>query len=96
MVEYLRDYTVLNGVYYLFQFFSLLFCETTYFKSAKKCEMASFCMTSLHVDLNEAAKYVDIITTHIASLLIAPSHTRTKYKMAMIFGLTCEDSSTNL
>ena len=26
-------------------------------------------------------------TTHIASLLIAPSHTRTKYKMAMIFGL---------
>ena len=28
---------------------------------------------------------------HIASLLIAPSLTRTKYKMAMIIGLTYED-----
>ena len=27
-------------------------------------------------------------TTHIASLLIASSHTRTKYKMVTIFGLT--------
>ena len=26
------------------------------FKSAKKCEMTSFCMTSLHVDLFETAK----------------------------------------
>ena len=49
--------------------------------------MTSYCMTSLHVDLNEAAKCVDYIT-HIASLLIAPSHTRTKYKVATIFGLT--------
>ena len=32
-------------------------------------------------------------TIHIASLLIAPSTTRTKYKMATIFGLTYEDSS---
>ena len=64
------------------------------FQSAEKCEMTSFYMTSLHVDLNEAAKCVHIIyTTHIASLLIAPTHTRTKYKMATIFGLTYEDSS---
>ena len=35
-------------------------------------------------------------TTHIASLLIAPSHTRTKYKMATTFGLTCEDSLISL
>ena len=34
-----------------------------------------------------------IYTTHIASLLIAPSHTSTIYKMAMIFDLTYEDSS---
>ena len=47
------------------------------FQSAKKCEMASFYKTSLHVDLNEAAKYVKYHTTHIASLLIVPSHTRT-------------------
>ena len=77
--------------------------------------MTSFCMTSLHVDLNEAAKCVDIIPLtllacvpdsrkinyylffphgvwntgyHIASLFIVHSHTRTKYKMATIFGLT--------
>ena len=63
-------------------------------QSAKK----SFYTTSLHVDLNEAAKCVDIkpYTTHITSLLIAPSHTRTKYKMATIFGLTYKDSLTNL
>ena len=44
--------------------------------------MTSLSMTSLNIDLNEAAKYVDIIphTTHIASLLIAPLHTRTTYK----------------
>ena len=57
-----------------------------------KCKMTSFAMTSLHVDLSEAAKCVDNYTTHIASLLIAPSHTCTKYKMATIFGLTYEDS----
>ena len=57
--------------------------------------MTSFCMISLHVDLNEAAKCVDISTTHIASLLIAPSHTRTKYKMATILGPTYEEQSSN-
>ena len=43
-------------------------------------------------DCQRNARY----TTHTASLLIAPSQTRTKYKMATIFGLTYEDSSTNL
>ena len=57
--------------------------------------MTLFSMTSLHVDMNEAAKCVDH-TTHIASLLIAPSHTRKKDKMAKIFGPTHEDSFTNL
>ena len=57
--------------------------------------MTSFSMTLLHVDLNEAAKCVNI-TTHIASLLIAPSHTRTKYEMATMFSLTFEDSLYNL
>ena len=54
--------------------------------------MTSFSVTSLHVDLNEAAKCVD----RIASLLIVPSHISTKYKMVTIFGLTYEDSLTNL
>ena len=31
------------------------------FRSAKRCEMKSFYMTSLYVDLCEAAKSVDII-----------------------------------
>ena len=31
-------------------------------------------------------------TIHIASLLIAPSHTGLKYKISMMFGLTYEDS----
>ena len=65
------------------------------FQSAKKCEMTSFSMTLLNIDLNEVAKCVDY-TTHIASLLIAPLHTSTTYKMATIFGLTYEDSLTNL
>ena len=39
------------------------------FHSAKECEMASFSMISLHVDLNEAAKCVDVILiTLLASL----------------------------
>ena len=53
-------------------------------QSAKKCEMTSFSMTSLPVDVNEAAKCVDTI----------PSHTSTRYKMATILGLTYEDSLT--
>ena len=53
--------------------------------------MTSF-YTSFHIDPNEAAKRVDVIcyTTHIASLLIAPSHSHTNYKMATIFGLPYE------
>ena len=56
-------------------------------------------MTSLHADLNEAAKFVDILmyfTIHIAGLVIVPSLTSTKYKITTIFGLNYEDSLTNL
>ena len=38
IVDYSRDYTVVNGVRYFFQFFSLLICEPTNFnllRSAK-------------------------------------------------------------
>ena len=51
----------MNGVQY---FFSIVFSfnlRNYIFQSAKKCEMTSFYMTSLHVELNEAAKCVDII-----------------------------------
>ena len=67
IVAYSRDCTVVNGVQYFFQFFSFNL-RNYILQSAKKCEMTSFCMTSLHVDLNEAAKCVDIIplTTHRA------------------------------
>ena len=59
------------------------------FESTKKRETTSFSMTSFHGDLKEAAKCADI-TIYIASLLLVPSHTRTKYKKATIFGLTHE------
>ena len=50
--------------------------------------MTSFSTTPLQVDLNEAAKCVDILChSHCYS---------TKYKMATIFGLAYEDSLTNL
>ena len=53
----------------------LLFNLRNYiFQSAKKCEITSFYMTSLHVDLNEAAKCVDIIPL---TLLASLSHLRT-------------------
>ena len=81
---------VLSSVFFSFNLRNYIF------QSAKNCEMTSFSMTSLHVDLNEAARCVEIIPLTFASLLIAPSHTGTKYKMATIFGLTYEDSSTNL
>ena len=70
IVDYSRVYTVVNGVQYFFSIF--IYLRNYIFVSAKKC-----------VDLNEAAKCVDI-----ASLLITPSHNRTKHKMATIFGLT--------
>ena len=71
-----------------FQHFLSFNLRNCIFKSAKKCEKTSFSM--LHFDLNEAAKCADIIpdSTHIASLLFAPSLTGTKNKMATIFGLT--------
>ena len=53
--------------------FSSLTLRNYIFESAKKCEMTPFYMTSLHVDLNEAAKCVDIIPL-ITSLLIAHSY----------------------
>ena len=66
------------------------------FQSAEKCEMASFYMTSLHVELNEAAKCINIIPlTLLASLLRLRTLVKNK-KIATIFGLTYEDSSTNL
>ena len=45
------DYTVVNGV--ICESFNL---RNYIFQSARKCEMTSFSLTSLHVDLNEAAK----------------------------------------
>ena len=44
------------------------------FRSAKKSEMTSFYMTLLHVDLNEAAKCVDIIPLTLQASI---SHLRT-------------------
>ena len=86
----------MNGVRYFFQFFSFNL-RNDIFQSAKKCEMTSFCMTSLHVDLNEAAKCVDIIPyTLLASLSYLHTHSHTKYKIATIFGLTYKDESSNL
>ena len=65
-------------------------------QSAKKCEMTSFSVTSLHVDLNEAAKCVDIIPFTLLASLLRLRAPRTKYKMATIFDPTYEDSLTNL
>ena len=47
-------------------------------QSAKDCEMTSFSTTSLHVDLKEAAKCVDIIPL---TLLASLSRLRNSYKM---------------
>ena len=55
VVDYSRDYTVVNGVYYFFHFFSLNL-RNYIFQSDKKCEMTSFYIMSLNVDLNVAAK----------------------------------------
>ena len=66
------------------------------FQSAKKGEIMSFNMTSLQVDLNEAAKFVDIMSLTLLASLSAIAYSYTKYKMVTIFGLTCEDSSTSL
>ena len=69
IVDYSRDYTVVNGVQYFFSIVSSFNLRDYIFQSAKECEMTSFCMTSLHVDLNEAAKRFDIIPpTLLASL----------------------------
>ena len=74
IVDYSRGYTVANGVYFNFFSFNL---RNHIFQSAKKCKMTSFSMRSLHVDLNEAAKCVDIIPLTLPASL---SHLiRTKY-----------------
>ena len=38
IVDYSRDYTVVDGVKYFFQLFSLLICETTYFNLLKNAK----------------------------------------------------------
>ena len=53
------------------------------FQSAKKCEMTSFYMTSLHLDPNEAAKCVDAYCAFAHSYEIHNGDN---------FGLTYEDS----
>ena len=53
-------------------------------------------MTSLHFDLNEAAKCVDIIPlTLLPSLLRLRTLVQNTNKMVTKFGLTYADSSTN-
>ena len=53
----------------LFSIFFSFNLRNYIFQSVKKFEMKSFCMTSLQVDLNEAAKYADIAPpTLLASL----------------------------
>ena len=79
IVDYSRDYTVVNG--FLFEFAKL------HIQSVKKCEMTSFSMTLLHVDLNEAAKCVEII---LLTLLASLSRLRT-----FIQNTKWQDSSTN-
>ena len=64
IVDYSRDHTVVNGVYYFFLIIFSFNLRNCIFQSAKKCEMTSLHLTSLHADLNEAAKYVDIIVYH--------------------------------
>ena len=52
IVDYSREYTVVNGVQHFLQFFFSFSLRNYVFISAKKCEMTSFSMTSLHIDLN--------------------------------------------
>ena len=55
--------TFFNSIFFSFNLRNYIF------QSAKKCEMTSRYIKSLHVDLNEAAKCVDIISlTLLASL----------------------------
>ena len=88
IVDYSRDDIVVNGVQYLSQFFSFNL-RNYIFQSAKKCVMASFCLTSLHVDLSEAAKCVDIVlpTLHCQPPYRPFAHSYNIH-MATIFGLT--------
>ena len=63
------DYSsVVNGVV-LFSIFFSFKLRNYIFQSAKKCEMTSLYMASLHVDLNEAAKCVDIIPLKLLASL---------------------------
>ena len=69
IVDCSRDSTVVNGVKYFLSFVFPFNLRNYIFQSAEKCEMTSFGMTSLHVDLNEAPKCVDTIPpTLLASL----------------------------
>ena len=56
------------------------------FSVCEMCEMTSFSMTSPKVDLNEAAKDVDMALTLLVSLL----RTCTKYETTTTFGLHYE------
>ena len=64
-------------------FFQFFLSAKLHFSICEMREMTSFSMKSIHFDLNEAAKCVDMPLTSLASL----SRTRTKYKMATTFGL---------
>ena len=79
IIDYSKDYTVVKSMLYLFSIVFSFNLQNCIFQPAMKSEMTSFCRTSLHVDLNEAVKCVDIIPSlHIASLLLEPLHTHAK------------------
>ena len=85
----------MNGLQYLFSISFSFNLRNYIFQSAMKCEMTSFSMTSLHVDLNEATKSVDIMPL---TLLASLWRLRTLEKMQnpTIFGLAYVSSLTNL
>ena len=91
LLDYSRDCTVMNGVCYFFSIFFSFNLRNYIFPSAQKCEM-----TSLHVDLNEAANCVDIMPLTLLAYLSRLRTLVQNTKMATIFGLTYEDSLTNL
>ena len=72
IVDYSRDYTVVNVVYSIFFIFFSHDLRNYIFQSTK-CEMTSVYMTSLHFDLDEAGECVDIMPL---TLLASLSHFR--------------------
>ena len=92
---YSRDHSVVNGLWYYFQFFSLLICETPYFNLLTSAKCHHFLWRHFMLAWPRLPNVLILYHSHCKPPYRAFKHSN-KIKDGDNISLTCEDSSANL